>query len=190
MPDPSATPQPGTLLAVVTRSLSLLRNISVVLDTYGGQEAHTLRQIIADLDKALPNATGTSDDTDFVVNGTFRVSRQRVSDLLSCALESGTHDWFRIVKRHSPEVFRFRTNQDRVIPHLDYPLNDGGCLELAELESPTRMLRLDLEAIRHGLTVMAHAYTRHFADFINENEDAITGDVFLQCCLLGEVVYG
>jgi hypothetical protein len=37
---------------------------------------------------------------------------------------------------------------------------------------------------------MAQAYTRHFADFINQNDDAITGDVFLQCCLLGEVLYG
>jgi hypothetical protein len=33
-------------------------------------------------------------------------------------------------------------------------------------------------------------YRSHFGDMIGETGDATTGDVFLQCCLLGEVVYG
>jgi hypothetical protein len=32
-------------------------------------------------------------------------------------------------------------------------------------------------------------YRSHFGDMMNHN-DATTGDVFLQCCLLGKVVYG
>jgi hypothetical protein len=31
---------------------------------------------------------------------------------------------------------------------------------------------------------------RHFADVLNENDDAGTGDVFLQCCLFGEIIFG
>jgi hypothetical protein len=49
---------------------------------------------------------------------------------------------------------------------------------------------LDMGTIRHGLQVMANQYPRHWNNFINDNEDADTGDVFLQCCLWGEVVLG
>jgi len=37
---------------------------------------------------------------------------------------------------------------------------------------------------------MAEKYPRHFANFAQEAEDAETGDVFIQCCVLGEIVYG
>jgi hypothetical protein len=37
---------------------------------------------------------------------------------------------------------------------------------------------------------MAREYGRHFSDMIAENDDATTADVFLQCCLFGELVYG
>jgi len=38
--------------------------------------------------------------------------------------------------------------------------------------------------------VMAKKEPRHFADFLKEDYDETTGDVFLQCCLFGEVIYG
>lgn len=41
-----------------------------------------------------------------------------------------------------------------------------------------------------GLQVMAEKYPHHLADLLAEHEDATTGDVFLQCCALGEIVYG
>jgi hypothetical protein len=49
--------------------------------------------------------------------------------------------------------------------------------------------RLDMAAIKNGLKVMAEKYPHHWQDFVSENDDAITGDVFLQCCLFGEIVY-
>jgi hypothetical protein len=40
------------------------------------------------------------------------------------------------------------------------------------------------------LRLMAEKEPRHFADFMQENDDAVTGDVFLQCVLLKAVIYG
>ena len=57
------------------------------------------------------------------------------------------------------------------------PPDDGGCF-LTDVE------------LQQGLQRMARKYPRHFADFMAENDDAITGDVFLQCVVLGEVIYG
>jgi hypothetical protein len=45
-------------------------------------------------------------------------------------------------------------------------------------------------SIQHGLQTMADKFPTHFADMISENGDADTADVFLQCCLFGELVYG
>jgi len=38
--------------------------------------------------------------------------------------------------------------------------------------------------------VMHDDYPSHYGDAISENDDAGTGDVYLQCCLFGEVIYG
>lgn len=47
--------------------------------------------------------------------------------------------------------------------------------------------RADLQS---GLDIMAQKYGSHFADLVNENDDASTHDVFLQCVILGDVIYG
>lgn len=52
------------------------------------------------------------------------------------------------------------------------------------------MVILDLDAVRRGLQVMATECPRHFANLVNEDDDAETADVFVQCCVFGEVIYG
>ena len=49
---------------------------------------------------------------------------------------------------------------------------------------------LNLKKIKRGLTIMAKKYPKHFADFLKDDADGDTGDVFLQCCVFGEVIYG
>jgi hypothetical protein len=51
---------------------------------------------------------------------------------------------------------------------------------------------LNKAAIIRGKELMATdpQYSSHYADVLRENDDADTGDVFLQLCLFGEVVYG
>lgn len=44
--------------------------------------------------------------------------------------------------------------------------------------------------IENGTNTMAEKYDWHFMDVIMENDDAVTADVWLQCVLLDEVVYG
>lgn len=48
----------------------------------------------------------------------------------------------------------------------------------------------NLKKIKKGLTIMAKKEPKHFADFMSENSDEVTADVFLQCCLFGQVIYG
>lgn len=119
----------------------------------------------------------------------------RVSDLLSSAFEGGSNYWYTIDEfikpKGAPRTWKQRAYPDEVFRHLDYPLNKGGALLIEDKESGVSdHHRLDLPAIEKGLEVFATKYPRHFGDWLAENDDATTGDVFLQCCLFGEVVYG
>lgn len=49
---------------------------------------------------------------------------------------------------------------------------------------------LDKEKIIKGIGVMASKYPHHFKDFMDENSDATTADVFVQLCIFGEIKYG
>lgn len=50
--------------------------------------------------------------------------------------------------------------------------------------------KLDAAAITKGLAVMLEKVPRRFADLYGENDDAITHDAFMQCALLGDIIYG
>ena len=63
-------------------------------------------------------------------------------------------------------------------------------VEIVDNEDDKKLHRLNLEKVKKGLTVMAKKEPKHFADFIKQEYDQVTGDVFLQCCLFGKVIYG
>ncbi len=124
---------------------------------------------------------------------TLEIPDKRLQNLLSCAFEGGSSYWAIVIDRSDPAP---------ASPYLfQRPFDPEGFVILGDrqerkknpdgkLECPT--YRLDLQAVEKGLHLFATSqkYARHFAQFMLENEDAITGDVFLQLCTLGEVLYG
>lgn len=120
---------------------------------------------------------------------TLEIDPMRIAQLIECALGSGG-----IVYWCSLEEVE-RGAGERGEPST-YPLC-GGSLTFREREdrgagkwSGRPLLKLDGPAIAQGLALMSTTHVRHFANFITEREDANTGDVFVQLCLFGEVVYG
>jgi len=179
------------LEAVVENCLSKLAVLWTAIDTYGcPQNAAVLRQVINELQEAIPPRAIFRCAMEFVANGLFRIPRLQVAQLLSLILRAGPTASYEIVDSQRPPTFRFRADQKFILRELDYPLNEGGSLAIVRKGLNSDGRRLDLESIRKGLNVMASNYPRHFADFLNEAADAITADVFLQCCLFGELIYG
>jgi len=128
---------------------------------------------------------------------TQEISKKRISDLLCTALEGGSNYWYRIEQFIEPQKLEFMTDEPwnggkpQLFRHLDYPLNEGGALLISDRKQGGDLLgRLDLASIQRGLELMATKFPRHWGDFLAENDDAETGDVFLQCCLFGELIYG
>jgi hypothetical protein len=107
---------------------------------------------------------------------------QRLQDLLICAFEGGVGYWCRIVAYSPPHL-------EGKVSYREVPFLPGGSLLLRDIEDG-QDLSLNREAMEAGLTRMCLRYPRHFARFVTEDEDAETGDVFIQCCVFGEVRYG
>jgi hypothetical protein len=64
---------------------------------------------------------------------------------------------------------------------MDNELNDG--------EEPVKH-HITLDDVKKGLELMRDLYPRHWADLVEENDDLITGDVWLQLTVFGELIYG
>jgi hypothetical protein len=130
--------------------------------------------------KKLPRAVGVN----------VEVSDERIADLITSAMEGGTGYWCTIIDYENPD------KEEVEFKHIELPLTTRGAvilrldLEPVEEAGDENRWRLDRAAVERGLKLMAAKHPRHWADFISENDDATTADVFLQCALLGEVVYG
>ena len=140
------------------------------------------------------------------------VEESRIADMLTTAFEGGSNHWCCITGYVKPKALRFRINKDQVFRHIDYPMNTGGVIVIVDLyaecekgnepemngyrydfrgwKPKTKSFRLTPTALKKGLQVMADKYPSHFADLLAENDDACTGDVFLQCCVFGDAIYG
>ncbi len=113
---------------------------------------------------------------------------RRLQDLLCCALEGGSNYWYQIKKFSYPHG-QTKESMPMEFRHLELPFK-GGSLLIGVSESSEYDRLLDRAAIDRSIQLLAKKYPKHYADFVAENEDAITGDVFLQLALFGEVVFG
>lgn len=172
------------------RCLPRLQALALNLDTYGDvADAEKLHEVINDLESASSNGLPLFSATmDFVVNSTFKVSRQQVANTLWHAF-AGPISWFTIKETVPPPTVGFRSIDQTNPGIVDYPLNDGGVVRLVSTGAKPEIFELRLDVITRGLDVLATRYPRHFADLVNENCDAITADVLLQCCFFGELLY-
>lgn len=120
-----------------------------------------------------------------------KISLERVGDLLCSAWEGGSAYWCVVEKITEPKVVRFGTMENSKPYSHEIALNKGGSVQLRDTEEGKIIPKLlTLATIKKGLQVMADNYPKHWADFVRENDDATTGDVFLQCCIFGEIIYG
>jgi hypothetical protein len=116
----------------------------------------------------------------FIVETTIEIPEQRVSDLLVSAFEGGSGYWARL-RGYDADMA-----DDIVAGKRSLGITE----DCGEGEPPVEHV-LDRKAVARGLKLFAELEPRrHFQGFLSEGDDAETGDVFLQMCLLGKIVYG
>lgn len=129
--------------------------------------------------------------TDEKVTMPVEIKMERIADLLCGGFDGGmTAQWARIVKYEWAKGTKRPEH-----PYVEAAFLPGCAVIIEDAyerkgKKPGPTYRLDRDALLNGLRIMADKYPFHFAAWINENDDAITGDVFIQCCTLGDIVYG
>lgn len=155
------------------------------------------------------------DDTTPRFEVQIEVPFSRVADLLTCAFEGGSGYWIETVKKRKPVQWNFHSSPELgrkpgdppSVYLCDYPFNPGGKL-IFMINEPfdnagTTEYTLDFKKVEAGLKTFLKGegwgknedgtpkiVRRHAENFLKDNEDAETGDVFLQICLFGEVIFG
>ena len=126
-------------------------------------------------------------------------STKRMMDLVCCGMESGGYGSFIIEQFVTPremsvkmDDFCSELSEKRVYKHVDYPFNEGGAVVLQDKygDEPDKFYNLNRESLAKGMQILFEKYPHLYGQWMSENEDAITGDAFIQCCVLGDIVYG
>lgn len=119
------------------------------------------------------------------------VDTQRISDLLITAFEGGSNYWIAQIRYDQAPLEVLWRESESYPRYSYYPLNPGGVMSIrTDDDEEQKWHRLDQEVIQRGLDLFPVKAARHFAEWMIENDDATTADVFLQLCLFGEVIYG
>ena len=132
---------------------------------------------------------GQAKEKTFKVRVENSIDMQMVKDLLCTALEAGSGYW---AKFEDWDLASGVKRSDFEWIH-EIPFKEGCALEFTirpDVDQDDGWYKLDWENMESGLQVMAEKYNWHYANLINDNADAETADVFLQCSLFGEIVYG
>lgn len=111
---------------------------------------------------------------DFKVKSEFSITRQRIAELFISACEGGSNYW---CAKLTP-----KGRGDAYMSML-------AGFTVVEIETAKKTV-VTSKDIQKGLELMAQKYPRHFHDFLQENEDAETADVFLQLCVFQDLIYG
>lgn len=111
---------------------------------------------------------------------------------LITAFEGGSNYWLHITTLQYPDSGELaKPLGDEYTPdYIALPFTDGGAVIIADFEDKSVTYRVDKESLERGTNTMRDKYPEHYLDILNETADAETADVFLQCCVLGEIVFG
>ena len=105
--------------------------------------------------------------------------------LLCSAFEGGSNYWYQIEDYVYPAGF---SASDFEFPYVELPFK-GGKVKITA-DGGKKIYILDRKALDKGWIVFRDECARHYADVMCDSADAITGDVFLQCCLFGKIIFG
>ena len=115
---------------------------------------------------------------------------QEILYLLVGAWEGGSNYWIESVEIGGSPEKKTIVSSDyfpsfQLVPFL------GGHLKVTlDEEANNEVHELNLEKIKEAIVLMRQNFNGHYCDWVKQNDDAATSDVFLQLCLFKDVIYG
>jgi len=113
-------------------------------------------------------------------------SLKNIENLLISSLEGGSNYWYTIVDHNMSDFAGYNPK-----PYLStLSTKENGFILIQDKENQLKIpFRVDLKSLNEGFGIFKEKYVDHYQDAINENDDAITGDIFLQCVVFGKVIF-
>lgn len=133
-----------------------------------------------------------------MLNKRHFTTQQGLSDLLSVATYGNGWPLIKVFKSDSEKGLfdKCDCREDKwataLIKGKGVVVYDCYALDDAETEEEKAEARheITLDDVKKGLERMRDSYPYHWADLVEENDDLITGDVWLQLTVFGELIYG
>ena len=122
------------------------------------------------------------------LNVTVSINRKRLGDLICCALEGGSNYWCDGFK---PDIYPIPEGESNSVEWGHEAVAHGASFTIEhDFDGIELHITNNDEHLVRTMELMATKYPAYWNDFMTENEDASTGDVFFQLLCFGEIVYG
>lgn len=110
-------------------------------------------------------------------------------DQFVAAAEGGSNYWYFLPDLSMCD--KYKQPDQSLVDRVWAAVLGGERIPVSDREEPTNILGyFSLDGIHAGEKLMLENQPDHFADIISESGDAITGDVWFQYAVLGDIVYG
>ena len=112
---------------------------------------------------------------------------EQMKGLLCSAIEGGSNYWCTLEKHNRKDVGKEFVHEAPFEKDGFLIVSDRKSGEEPQMDEP---FSVNLESLEKGWEIFKEKYPSHYADVLKENDDAETGDVYLQCVVFGELIYG
>lgn len=120
----------------------------------------------------------------------LEITEERRADMLVGALEGGSNYWYNIGVTACRIIEPYRDKERYLHTAMLNAIKDGKSIPIHDIETNEKIGEFSKLSIEIGEQLMAEQQPKHFLDIINEEDDAITADVWFQFCVLKSIVYG
>lgn len=130
--------------------------------------------------------------------------KEDIVNLFVTALEGGSNYWYKI--KHLPKEIVYKINELGIptAEVIGQHILNGGYIQFYDVEEEDNedddyqqqysdkdlLGTVDMDAILEGITLVKKDYPEVWENILDEQYDANDADVFLQLCVMGEVVFG
>ena len=126
--------------------------------------------------------------SEFKVKIEFKIEEETIKNLLTSALEGGSNYWY-----YLPDLSMCAPSDGKTptVTRIWNAIKEGKRVPVQDYESGEHLGYISWEGIKHGIGIMADDkdMKHHLLAAIEQQDDAETGDVFLQYVVMGELVY-
>lgn len=117
------------------------------------------------------------------------ITKENIIDLFVTALEGGSNHWYEL-KTLPNKVVGLGKNVSSAEAIGEHILN-GGYIQFYDIENDNELLgTVEMDNLLDGIQLLKTKYPEVYENIIMDEYDAGDADIFLQLCVMGEVVFG